>query len=65
MVNTKVCATSCELGSFELSSIVRQDSSEHAKSVDDALQELNCCFPCYVYHWSGLHPFGERIDADE
>jgi hypothetical protein len=40
-VNSKVCTISCELGSFELSSIVREECSGHVKSVYDALQVLD------------------------
>jgi hypothetical protein len=29
------------------------------------LEEFDCCFLRYLYHWGCLHPFGERIDANE
>jgi hypothetical protein len=65
MMDTKIRATSYTLHSFELSSIVCQDSSGHAESVYDALQELDHCYLRYVHHWHSFHPLGECVDYDE
>jgi hypothetical protein len=65
MVNTKINATSYKLHSFELNSVVYQDSLGHTESVYDALQELDYCFLCYVHHWDSFHSFGEWVDCNE
>jgi hypothetical protein len=65
MVDTKIHAASYKLRSFKLCPIIYQDSSGHAKSVYDALHELDHCFLRYVHHWHDFHPLGEHVDSDE
>jgi hypothetical protein len=65
MLNAKLHATSSKLCPFELFSIIYQNSSGHAESVYDALQELDCCILGYIYCWHDFHPFSERVDSDE
>jgi hypothetical protein len=65
MLDAKIRATSNELCSFELFTIVYQDSSGYTKSVYDALQKLDRYLMGYVHHWHGSHPLGERINFDE
>jgi hypothetical protein len=48
MLDTKIRATSDELCSFELCTIIYQDSSGHVESVYYALQELNHCLLGYM-----------------
>jgi hypothetical protein len=45
--------------------IVCQNSSGHAESVYDALQELDRYLLGYIYYWHGFHPLGERVNSDE
>jgi hypothetical protein len=65
MINTEIDATFREFCSFELGSIVRQDSLGNTESVYDALKKFNCRLLSYIYHWGGLHPLGEHINSDE
>jgi hypothetical protein len=65
MLNDKISATSDELCSFELCTIVWQNTYGHAESVYDALQELDHCLLSYIYCWHDFHPFGECVDSDE
>jgi hypothetical protein len=65
MVDTKICATSYKLRSFELGFIVYHDSSRHAESIYDALHELDCYFLRYIHHWHNFYPLGEHVDCDE
>jgi hypothetical protein len=65
MLNAKIRTTSGKFCSFELCSIICQNSSGHAESVYDALQELNCCLLGYIYCWHDFHPFSERVDSDK
>jgi hypothetical protein len=64
MMNTKICVIPQELRSLKLSSIVRQYSSGHAKSVYDALQERDCCF-MRLHHRHWFYPLGECVDSNE
>jgi hypothetical protein len=65
MINNEIGATFREFCSFELSSIVRQDSLGNVESVYDALKKFDCRLLSYIYEWGGLHPLGERINSDE
>jgi hypothetical protein len=65
MLNAKIRITFGKLCSFELCSIICQNSSGHTKSVYDALQELDRCLLGYIYCWHDLHPFSERVNSDE
>jgi hypothetical protein len=65
MLDAKIRATSNELCPFELCTIVYQNSSGHAESVYDALQELDCCLLGYIHRWHGFYPLGEHVDSDE
>jgi hypothetical protein len=65
MVDAKIRVTFHEFCSFELCTIVCQDSSRHAESVYDALQELDRCLLGYINHWHGFHPLGGYVNCDE
>jgi hypothetical protein len=65
MLDAEIHATPNELCSFELCTIVCQDSSEHTESVYDALQELDHYLLGYIYYWHGFYPLGECVDSDE
>jgi hypothetical protein len=65
MLDAKIYTTSDKLCSFELCTIVCQNSSWHVKSIYDALQELHRCLLGYIHCWHGLHPIGEHINSDE
>jgi hypothetical protein len=65
MFDAEICATPCELCSFELSVIVCQDPLWYAKFIDYTLQEFDCYLLCDVYYWHGFHPFDERVDSDD
>jgi hypothetical protein len=57
MLDVKIRTTSDKLRSFELCTIVCQNYSEHAKSVYNALQELDRCLLSYIYRWY-INPLG-------
>jgi hypothetical protein len=61
MLHAKIRTTPGELCSFELSYIVYRDSSGNAKSIYDALQELDRYLLGYVHRWQGFHPHGARV----
>jgi hypothetical protein len=65
MPDAEIRTTPSELCFFELCAIVCQDSFGHAKSIYDALQELNRCLLGYVHQWNGFHPLGECVDPNE
>jgi hypothetical protein len=65
MLDAKIHATSDELCSFELCTIVCQDSSGDVESIYDALQELDRCLLDYIHCWHGFHPLDEHVDSDE
>jgi hypothetical protein len=65
MLNAKICTISDKLCSFELCSITCQNSSGHAESIYDALQELDCRLLGYIYCWHNFHPFSECVNSDE
>jgi hypothetical protein len=65
MLDAKIHTTSDKLCSFELCTIVCQNSSGHAKSVYDTVQKLDCCLLGYIYYWHGFRPLGECVDPNE
>jgi hypothetical protein len=65
MLDAKIRTTPGELCSFELCTIVCQNSSGHTEPIYDALQELDCCLLRYIHRWHDFHPLGERVDPDE
>jgi hypothetical protein len=65
LLDAKIHTTSDKLCSFELRSIICQNSFWHVESVYDALQELDCCLLGYIYCWHDFHSFSERGNSDE
>jgi hypothetical protein len=65
MFDVEIYTTPCELGSFELCTIVYDDPSENAESKDYNLHELNCCLMCDVYYYHCLHPLTEHVNGDK
>jgi hypothetical protein len=65
MLDAKIRTTSDKLYSFELCSVICQNSSVHVESVYNALQELDCCLLGYIYYWHDFHPFSKRVNSDE
>jgi hypothetical protein len=65
MLNAKIRTTSHKLCSFELCSVIHQNSFGHTESVYDALQKVDCCLLGYIYCWHGFHPFSERVNSNE
>jgi hypothetical protein len=65
MLNAKIHTTSVKFGSFELCSVIYQNSFGHAKSVYDALQELDCHLLGYIYCWHGFHLFSECVNHEK
>jgi hypothetical protein len=65
MLNAKIRTTSSKLGSFELCSVICQNSSGHTESIYDALQELDCHLLGYIYCWHIFHPFSEHVNSDK
>jgi hypothetical protein len=65
MLDAKIHATFEELCSFELCTIIYQNSYGYAESVYNALQEPDHCILGYIYCCHGFHPLGERVNSDE
>jgi hypothetical protein len=65
MLDAEIRATSDELCSFELYTIVCQDSSGHTESIYDTRQELDHYLLGYIHRWHDFHPLGERVDSNE
>jgi hypothetical protein len=65
MLNAKIRTTFGKLCSFELCSLICQNTFGHAESVYDALQELDYCLLGYVYCWHNFYPISERVNSDE
>jgi hypothetical protein len=65
MLDAKIRTTSDKLCSFKLCFIICQNSSGHAESIYDALQELDCYLLGYIYCWHDFHPFSERVNSNE
>jgi hypothetical protein len=63
LMNTKICATSYELRSFELSPIICEDLAGHAEPVYYTLQEFERYFLGDVYYCHCLHPFGGCVNC--
>jgi hypothetical protein len=64
MLDAEIRITSDKLCAFEQCFVICKNSSGHAKSVYDALQELNCYILGYIHCWHGFHAFGERVNFD-
>jgi hypothetical protein len=54
-----------KLARGEISVIVGDDAVGHSISVDDGLEELDCCSRFLVGHRDCLNPFGELVDGDD
>jgi hypothetical protein len=65
MLDAKIRTTPNKLCSFEMCSVICQNSFGHTKSVYDALQELDCCLLGYIYYWHDFHRFSECVNFDE
>jgi hypothetical protein len=54
-----------KLARGEVSTVVGDDDIGHSISVDDGLEELDCCSRFLVGDQDCLDPFGELVDGDE
>jgi hypothetical protein len=65
MLNAEIYTIPYEFCSFELCTIICDDSSSNVESENYTLQKLDCCLMCNSYYWHYFHPLSERVNDDE